>query len=169
MDDDNNKRRIPQKSVVTIRFLVGIYLLYIDYSLIEGVKSREGWERILIIAFMVLFLAAGGFLTIYSGKLLWEDWERERNEKREQEEREKEEKAARATGGRSIAENAAAIAAGDDTAGAAGGDDTATADEAAIEAVGDADTAITAEAAIEAFGDADTATTADDADGALEV
>ena len=86
MAEDKNKRnenenggsRIPQKSVLTIRFLVGCYLLYTDYSLIEGVRSREGGERIVIIAFMILFLVAGGFLIIRSGTLLWEDWKRER-------------------------------------------------------------------------------------------
>ena len=79
MENDNNKRQVPQKSVLTIRFLVGCYLLYTDYSLIEGAMSRQGGERIVIIAFMVLFLVAGGFLIVHSGKLLWEDWRRERN------------------------------------------------------------------------------------------
>ena len=79
MENDNNKRQVPQKSVLTIRFLVGCYLLYTDYSLIEGAMSRQGGERIVIIAFMVLFLVAGGFLIVHSGRLLWEDWRRERN------------------------------------------------------------------------------------------
>ena len=81
MEDDKKKRQMPQKSVLTIRFLVGCYLLYTDYSLIEGVKTRQGGERILIIFFMVLFFAAGVFLMIYSGKLLWEDWKREKEER----------------------------------------------------------------------------------------
>ena len=110
MDDDNKKRQIPQKSVLTIRFLVGAYLLYTDYSLIEGAMSREGGERIVIIAFMILFLVAGGFLMINSGKLLWDDWKNERAELRAQEEEAKQEKAA--VRQRSIAENAAIIGQG---------------------------------------------------------
>ncbi|MCR5788696.1 MAG: hypothetical protein K6G83_02300 [Lachnospiraceae bacterium] len=78
MDNKNEKKQMPPKSVMTIRLLVGMYLLYTDYSLIEGVKTRTGGGRIAIIAFMVLFFAAGVFLIIHSGKYLWEDWQRER-------------------------------------------------------------------------------------------
>ncbi|MDF2511052.1 MAG: hypothetical protein K0S04_918 [Herbinix sp.] len=60
----NNRRPI-------LYILAGIYLLYIDYSLIKNWASLE--NKVLFVIFMVVFGAIGGGLVIYSAWKLLKD------------------------------------------------------------------------------------------------
>ncbi len=106
MDNDNNKKNVPGKSVMTIRLLVGCYLLYIDHSLLQNIGEYKGIQKIVIIGFMILFLVAGGYLLIKNGMLLWNDWKQERETRDRQEAEIKQENVPVQ---RSIAENAAIV------------------------------------------------------------
>lgn len=59
---------LPTKVVLTIRVLVGAYLLYTAYSLIGGVVNGEGRDKYFFAAFIVFFAAAGIILMILSGR-----------------------------------------------------------------------------------------------------
>ncbi|MCR4657523.1 MAG: hypothetical protein K5770_15055 [Lachnospiraceae bacterium] len=78
MDDKKEKRGIPEKSVVTIRLLVGCYLLYIDYSVIQNIGNYEGGQKAAIIAFLILFLVVGLYFVVVGCKYLMKDWRQER-------------------------------------------------------------------------------------------
>ena len=80
LEETEKKRAVPQKSVMTIRLLVGCYLLYIDYSVIGHVGDHEGWQKILLIACLLLFLVAGGWLIYMASVFLWKDWKMEREQ-----------------------------------------------------------------------------------------
>ncbi len=58
--------------MTVIRLLVGIYLLYIDYSVFDYMLERTGGEKIAIIAIMILFLFSGVILIFTSAKSLYE-------------------------------------------------------------------------------------------------
>ncbi|MCR5747686.1 MAG: hypothetical protein K6G03_08250 [Lachnospiraceae bacterium] len=58
----------PSKGVLTVRLLIGAYLLYIDYDIFDDVMAREGSSKIIMIAAMVLFAAAGLWLVAMSIK-----------------------------------------------------------------------------------------------------
>ena len=58
------------KASLTIRMLIGAYLLYIDYQIFGDVMAREGASKIVMIAFMVFFAITGVFLVAMSAKAL---------------------------------------------------------------------------------------------------
>ena len=62
------ENRGTSKSVLTVRLLVGAYLLYLVYQMYDGMMAREGTGRIVLLAFMALFSIAGITLIILSLK-----------------------------------------------------------------------------------------------------
>ena len=62
------ENRGTSKSVLTVRLLVGGYLLYLVYQMYDGMMAREGTGRIVLLAFMALFSVAGITLIIISLK-----------------------------------------------------------------------------------------------------
>ncbi|MCR5774719.1 MAG: hypothetical protein K6G42_06500 [Lachnospiraceae bacterium] len=68
------------KAALTIRLLIGAYLLYIDYQIFNDVMAREGISKIVMILFMVLFAVTGVMLIVVNGKkLLYGGGDRERD------------------------------------------------------------------------------------------
>lgn len=67
-ETDQKGRVLPTKVVLTIRVLVGAYLLYTAYSLIGGVTGGEGRDKYFFAAFIVFFTVAGIILMIFSGR-----------------------------------------------------------------------------------------------------
>lgn len=65
-----NKSRRNTKASLTMRILVGIYLVYTAYSLIGGFSEYDGAKKIIFISFAVLFAAGGCALVAISGKAL---------------------------------------------------------------------------------------------------
>ncbi len=63
-------RGVPPKAVLTIRLLIGLYLLYTDYQIYPDVMAREGTSKIVMIGIMVFFAVAGIILILMSGKEL---------------------------------------------------------------------------------------------------
>lgn len=59
---------LPTKFMLTARVLVGGYLLYTAYSLIEGVVGGEGRDKYFLGAFMVAFTIIGILLLLFSGR-----------------------------------------------------------------------------------------------------
>ena len=104
MDSDNKKRGFSDKSVMTIRLLVGCYLLYIDHSVVENLGNYEGAQKIILIACLLLFLVVGILLIFISVRFLWNDWKQSREQIKE-EERERESSVVN----RSITENASIL------------------------------------------------------------
>ena len=102
MDSDNKKRGFSDKSVMTIRLLVGCYLLYIDHSVVGNLGNYEGAQKIILIACLLLFLVIG--LIFISVRFLWNDWKQSREQIKE-EERERESSVVN----RSITENASIL------------------------------------------------------------
>ncbi|MBQ9359519.1 MAG: hypothetical protein IJT96_00615 [Lachnospiraceae bacterium] len=58
------------KASLTIRLLIGAYLLYIDYQIFGDVMAREGASKYVMLAAMALFAVFGIFLIIMSAKAL---------------------------------------------------------------------------------------------------
>ena len=58
------------KATLTIRLLIGAYLLYIDYQIYGDVMSREGTSRIVMLGIMVLFAVVGVLLIVLSVRAL---------------------------------------------------------------------------------------------------
>ncbi len=58
------------KAVLTIRLLIGAYLLYIDYQIFGDVMAREGTSKYVMLLAMALFAVFGIFLIIMSAKAL---------------------------------------------------------------------------------------------------
>ena len=104
MDSDNKKRGFSDKSVMTIRLLVGCYLLYIDHSVVGNLGNYEGTQKIILIACLLLFLVVGILLIFISVRFLWNDWKQSREQIKE-EERERESSVVN----RSITENASIL------------------------------------------------------------
>ena len=104
MDSDNRKRGFSDKSVMTIRLLVGCYLLYIDHSVVGNLGNYEGAQKIILIACLLLFLVVGILLIFISVRFLWNDWKQSREQIKE-EERERESSVVN----RSITENASIL------------------------------------------------------------
>lgn len=65
-------RLLPTKFMLTIRGLVGAYLLYVSYSLIEGVKTTQGNEKLFLGFFMVAFTIIGIGLILFALKSVTE-------------------------------------------------------------------------------------------------
>jgi nitrogen fixation-related uncharacterized protein len=104
MDSDNKKRGFSDKSVMTIRLLVGCYLLYIDHSVVGNLGNYEGAQKIILIACLLLFLVVGILLIFISVRFLWNDW-KQSSEQIKEEERERESSVVN----RSITENASIL------------------------------------------------------------
>ncbi len=58
------------KFSLTIKVVVGFYLLYTSYELMDGVVSGEGRDKYLLGAFMVGFAIAGILLIFFCGRSL---------------------------------------------------------------------------------------------------
>lgn len=69
-ENEKEKNYLPTKVTLTIRVLVGGYLLYTAYSLIDALKSNTGQQKLFFGAFLVLFTVAGGFLVIQGVRAL---------------------------------------------------------------------------------------------------
>ena len=54
------------KAALTIRVIVGAYLLYIDYQIFGDVMAREGVSRYVMLAIMAVFAVVGVLLIIMS-------------------------------------------------------------------------------------------------------
>lgn len=61
---------LPTKAMLIVRILVGGYLFYTAYSLIEGVKSVRGGELVFLCAAMAAFVAFGIGFILFSVKSL---------------------------------------------------------------------------------------------------
>ena len=59
------KVKLPTKVTLTIRVLVGGYLLYTAYSLIDAFKTNTGKEQLFFGVFMLLFVVCGIFLVVH--------------------------------------------------------------------------------------------------------
>ncbi len=72
MEDQTQKKsvKLPTKVTLTIRVLVGGYLLYTAYSLREAIQTSVGREHIFFLLFTVLFVLCGVFLVLHSGREL---------------------------------------------------------------------------------------------------
>lgn len=65
-----NKYKGTTKLSLTIRIVVGIYILYTAMSLVKGIPQAVGTEKLLFIAFTVFFTVAGVLLVVFAGKAL---------------------------------------------------------------------------------------------------
>lgn len=65
-----NKYKGTTKLSLTIRIVVGIYILYTAISLVKGIPQAVGTEKLLFIAFTVFFTVAGVLLVVFAGKAL---------------------------------------------------------------------------------------------------
>ncbi len=66
MGPGDNNRGLPDRAVLTIRLIIGGYLLYIDYQIFDDVMRRQGISKYVMIGFMVLFALAGSVLIVLS-------------------------------------------------------------------------------------------------------
>lgn len=71
----NKEEKIPSKYLptkfnLTAKLLVGAYLLYTSYSLIDGVINGEGRDKYFLGIFMVAFTIIGILLMLYAGRSL---------------------------------------------------------------------------------------------------
>ena len=72
---DNEKKKIPTKQLptkltLTIRLLVGAYLLYTAYGLFPGATSPTEENHLFLAFFMVVFAVIGVMLLVVSGRSL---------------------------------------------------------------------------------------------------
>jgi hypothetical protein len=65
-----NKYKGTTKLSLTIRIVVGVYILYTAMSLVKGIPQAVGTEKLLFIAFTVFFTVAGVLLVVFAGKAL---------------------------------------------------------------------------------------------------
>ncbi|NLL78254.1 MAG: hypothetical protein GX234_00265 [Clostridiales bacterium] len=64
MKNEDEKKYLPTKVTLTIRALVGGYLLYTAYSLLDALGRNTGQQKLFFAVFIVLFVGTGGFLVI---------------------------------------------------------------------------------------------------------
>ena len=72
---DNEKKKIPTKQLptkltLTIRILVGAYLMYTAYGLFPGATSPTEENHLFLAFFMVVFAVIGVMLLVVSGRSL---------------------------------------------------------------------------------------------------
>lgn len=60
------KTYLPTKITLTIHTLIGVYLLYTAYSLVDALKTNTGKSLIFLAAFMLVFVVVGGMLIVHS-------------------------------------------------------------------------------------------------------
>lgn len=68
--NENKKKNNDTKMGLTLRVLVSAYVLYLAYGLIRGFGDATGNDRIFIAIAIVVFVAAGGAILIFSAKKL---------------------------------------------------------------------------------------------------
>jgi hypothetical protein len=61
-------KNLPTKFVLTVRGLVGAYLLYTSYSLIDGVVNGTGRDKYFLGIFMIAFMIIGIALLLFAGR-----------------------------------------------------------------------------------------------------
>lgn len=59
---------LPTKFMLTVRVLVGAYLVYTAYSLIDGVMNGVGRDKYFLGIFMVAFTIIGILLMFFAGR-----------------------------------------------------------------------------------------------------
>ncbi len=59
---------LPPKFSLTIRILVGAYVIYLSYGLMDGVVGGEGRDKYFLGIFMVAFAVIGLLLVFFSGR-----------------------------------------------------------------------------------------------------
>lgn len=64
---NTNKKTLPAKFTLTVRTLVGAYLLYVSYGLYGNLGKYTGNEKIAFLIFMILFIIVGCLLIGISG------------------------------------------------------------------------------------------------------
>lgn len=67
---EKKKTPLASKMMLTTRVLVGAYLLYVSYSLIESVKTGADSRRLVMAFFLAAFALIGLILIVFSGKAL---------------------------------------------------------------------------------------------------
>lgn len=72
---DNEKKKIPTKQLptkltLTIRLLVGAYLLYTAYGLFPGATSPTEENHLFLAVFMIVFAVIGVLLLVVPGRAL---------------------------------------------------------------------------------------------------
>lgn len=67
-DEKVLSRYLPTKFMLTVRVLVGAYLLYTSYSLIDGVIGGEGRDKYFLGTFMIAFAIIGILLMFFAGR-----------------------------------------------------------------------------------------------------
>ena len=65
-------KRLPGQSSLMIRILVGGYLLYLSYSLLDGFINGSDMNKYMLGAFMIAFAIIGVLLIIFSGRDLYQ-------------------------------------------------------------------------------------------------
>lgn len=71
MTENEKNKKIPTaqlttKFMLTVRMMVGAYLVYTAYSLLDGLATAAGGEKIIFIIVMIAFPVIGGALIIHS-------------------------------------------------------------------------------------------------------
>lgn len=67
-DQKVQTKYLPTKFTLTVRILVGAYLLYTSYSLIDGVMNGEGRDKYFFGIFMIAFTIIGILLILFAGR-----------------------------------------------------------------------------------------------------
>lgn len=71
MNEENNTNKyLPTKISLTVRILVGVYLLYTAYSLTGAIGTHTGGELLFFIFFTAAFAVIGAALILLSGRAL---------------------------------------------------------------------------------------------------
>lgn len=78
---------LPMKNSLYLRIVVGLYLIYIDYSLPKTFQQKEGTELIFFIGAMVIFGLIAAALLLHSGYCLMKGQYRDGAEDTSEEER----------------------------------------------------------------------------------
>ncbi len=76
-----NKSGFSSQAVLTIRVIIGAYLIYIDYSVWNYVSEQTGGKKIALILLLALFALAGSALIVTSLIALWKDYRASRENK----------------------------------------------------------------------------------------
>lgn len=67
-DQKVQTKYLPTRFTLTVRILVGAYLLYTSYSLIDGVINGEGRDKYFFGIFMIAFTIIGILLILFAGR-----------------------------------------------------------------------------------------------------
>lgn len=68
---NNTGKRLPGQNSLMIRILVGAYLLYTSYSLLDGFINGSDMNKYLLGTFILLFTVIGILLVVLSGRDLY--------------------------------------------------------------------------------------------------